>query len=207
MDRIVSQLLAEIDSAQAGSGSDDVFIIGATNRPDLLDAALLRPGRLDKLLYVGIASSPADREKVLIALTRKFKIDDSVDLGVVAKECPSTLTGADMYGLCSRAWMRAFKRHVQDGGAVGNGTGTGSSAGAGARDEEEAPVVVSQEDFLFAAATVSPSLSAEDVAQYAALRQQQSVPVASRQPRNRHAPSKVAKGEEEVDDEVDDEIF
>ena len=45
MDRIVSQLLAELDGASGGSGSADVFVIGATNRPDLLDPALLRPGR------------------------------------------------------------------------------------------------------------------------------------------------------------------
>ena len=98
MDRVVAQLLAEIDGVQVrwvgvglrclgclskqplpaqapsqqqrhcfarphhmallqgGGGSGDVFIVGATNRPDLLDTALLRPGRLDKLLYVGIAS-------------------------------------------------------------------------------------------------------------------------------------------------------
>jgi len=45
MDRIVSQLLAELDGISAGKGSTDVFVIGATNRPDLLDPALLRPGR------------------------------------------------------------------------------------------------------------------------------------------------------------------
>ncbi len=54
MDRVVAQLLAEIDGAQGGGGSADLFVIGATNRPDLLDPALLRPGRLDTLLYVGI---------------------------------------------------------------------------------------------------------------------------------------------------------
>ena len=51
MDRIVSQLLAELDGMASGSAASDVFVIGATNRPDLLDPALLRPGRFDRLLY------------------------------------------------------------------------------------------------------------------------------------------------------------
>jgi SpoVK/Ycf46/Vps4 family AAA+-type ATPase len=45
------------NTLQGGGGSGDLFIIGATNRPDLLDSALLRPGRLDTLLYVGIAGA------------------------------------------------------------------------------------------------------------------------------------------------------
>ncbi len=60
MDRVVSQLLAEIDGMD--STCSDVFIIGATNRPDLLDSALLRPGRFDRLLYLGICQ---DREAQL----------------------------------------------------------------------------------------------------------------------------------------------
>lgn len=55
MDRVVAQLLAEIDGVQSGDGGGDLFVIGATNRPDLLDSALMRPGRLDTLLYVGVA--------------------------------------------------------------------------------------------------------------------------------------------------------
>ncbi len=72
MDRVVAQLLAEIDVAQSGNTgggvggvSESVFVIGATNRPDLLDPALMRPGRLDSLLYVGIASDTQARYKVL----------------------------------------------------------------------------------------------------------------------------------------------
>jgi peroxin-6 len=160
MDRIVSQLLAEIDSAQGGSGSDDVFIVGATNRPDLLDPALLRPGRLDKLLYVGIASEPTDREKVIRALTRKFELNQDVDFAAVSRACSSRLTGADMYGMCSRAWMRAFKRHVNR-----------EKAESPRRDKLDS-VIVAQQDFMFAAATVQPSLSEEDIQQYESLRRQ-----------------------------------
>ncbi len=87
MDRVVSQLLAEIDGLAApsagsngnsssnnssssgggggGGSSGLLFVVGATNRPDLLDPALMRPGRLDVLVYVGIAEEPDSKAKVL----------------------------------------------------------------------------------------------------------------------------------------------
>lgn len=78
MDRIVSQLLAELDGMSGGSedgaagGGQGVFVIGATNRPDLLDQALLRPGRFDKMLYLGVNDTHEGQLKVLEALTRKY---------------------------------------------------------------------------------------------------------------------------------------
>jgi peroxin-6 len=73
IDRIVSQLLAELDGVNGdGDGSGDVFVIGATNRPDLLDPALLRPGRFDKLLYLGISEDDESQAKIIQALTRKL---------------------------------------------------------------------------------------------------------------------------------------
>lgn len=75
MDRIVSQLLAELDgmsSSDSGSnGGGGVFVIGATNRPDLLDQALLRPGRFDKMLYLGVSDTHEKQLTILEALTRK----------------------------------------------------------------------------------------------------------------------------------------
>ena len=72
MDRIVSQILAELDTVNGGDESKAVFVIGATNRPDLLDSALLRPGRFDKLLYLGVSEDHESQEQILKALTRKY---------------------------------------------------------------------------------------------------------------------------------------
>lgn len=72
MDRIVSQLLAELDGMSGGDdGGGGVFVIGATNRPDLLDPALLRPGRFDKMLYLGVSDTNDKQQTILEALTRK----------------------------------------------------------------------------------------------------------------------------------------
>lgn len=72
MDRIVSQLLAELDGMSGGEDNGGgVFVIGATNRPDLLDPALLRPGRFDKMLYLGVSDTHEKQLTILQALTRK----------------------------------------------------------------------------------------------------------------------------------------
>ncbi len=72
MDRIVSQLLAELDGMSGGDDSGGgVFVIGATNRPDLLDQALLRPGRFDKMLYLGVSDTHEKQLTIMEALTRK----------------------------------------------------------------------------------------------------------------------------------------
>ena len=77
MDRVVSQLLTEIDgldkfcSTNSAKKSNQIFLIGATNRPDLIDPSLLRPGRFDKLIYVPIAKSFDERLNIFEALIRK----------------------------------------------------------------------------------------------------------------------------------------
>jgi peroxin-6 len=82
MDRVVSQLLTEIDGLDKFSSSSvsqadkpaQIFLIGATNRPDLIDTSLLRPGRFDKLVYVPIAKSRDERVNILKALLRKLVV-------------------------------------------------------------------------------------------------------------------------------------
>ncbi|TPX72904.1 hypothetical protein SpCBS45565_g00272 [Spizellomyces sp. 'palustris'] len=111
MDRIVSQLLAEIDGMGGGA---DVFVIGATNRPDLLDPALLRPGRFDKLLYLGVSEDHDSQLNILKALTRKFRLHPSLDLRRIADVCPFHYTGADFYALCSDAMLKAIIRTIDN---------------------------------------------------------------------------------------------
>ncbi|KAI7871610.1 P-loop containing nucleoside triphosphate hydrolase protein [Spinellus fusiger] len=111
MDRIVSQLLAELDGMSEGeTGAGDVFVIGATNRPDLLDPALLRPGRFDKLLYLGVSDTHDAQLRIIQALTRKFRLHPELDLAHVAERCPFHYTGADFYALCSDAMLKAMTR-------------------------------------------------------------------------------------------------
>ncbi|KAG9439505.1 hypothetical protein H6P81_019670 [Aristolochia fimbriata] len=156
MDRVVSQMLAEIDGLN--DSSQDLFIIGASNRPDLIDPALLRPGRFDKLLYVGVNSDASYRERVLSALTRKFKLHENVSLFSIAKRCPPNFTGADMYALCADAWFHAAKRKV-------------SSLPANV-DEGPDSVVVELDDFMKVLGELSPSLSMAELNKYEKLHQQ-----------------------------------
>lgn len=159
MDRVVSQMLAEIDGLN--DSSQDLFIIGASNRPDLIDAALLRPGRFDKLLYVGVNADPSYRERVLKALTRKFKLHEDVSLYSIAKRCPPNFTGADMYALCADAWFHAARRKV-----------LAADADPTSVKDEVDSVVVEYEDFVTVLVDLSPSLSLAELRKYELLRDQ-----------------------------------
>ncbi|XP_054026652.1 peroxisome biogenesis factor 6 [Dryobates pubescens] len=154
MDRVVSQLLAELDGLHS---TTDVFVIGATNRPDLLDPALLRPGRFDKLVYVGMNEDRESQLQVLSAVTRKFKLDPSVNLTAILEKCPAQLTGADIYALCSDAMMSAVKRKVE---WIEEGLDTESSA-----------LILTMEDFLQAAARLQPSVSEQELLRYKLIQQ------------------------------------
>ncbi|KAM9819838.1 peroxisomal ATPase PEX6 isoform 3-T3 [Syngnathus typhle] len=149
MDRVVSQLLAELDALNASSR---VFVIGATNRPDLLDRSLLRPGRFDKLVYVGINADRASQLQVLRAVLRSFNLDASVDPRQVLERCPARTSGADLYALCSDAMTAAVKRKVDD---IHRGL-----------DSEESPLRLTMADFGVALRDFQPSLSPEEAARY-----------------------------------------
>lgn len=126
MDRVVSQLLAEMDGLS--SNRENIFILAATNRPDLIDPALLRPGRFDKLLYVGPCVTAEDKRSVLAAQTKKFHLDPKLKLEDVVALLTMDLTGADMYSICSNTWLTAVRRIVAESKESGGG-GVGQKQG------------------------------------------------------------------------------
>lgn len=113
MDRVVSQLLAEMDGMGA-EATKPIFILAATNRPDLIDPALLRPGRFDKLFYVGPCSSSEDKASVLQAQTRKFKLSKNISMQSIADKLDGEMSGADLYSICSNAWLSAVRRTIDE---------------------------------------------------------------------------------------------
>merc|ERR1712046_450998 len=103
-DRVMNQLLTEID----GVGSKkNVFFIGATNRPELLDEALLRPGRLHQLIYIPLPDLPA-RQSILEATLRKSPIASNVPMSFIALKTEG-FSGADLAELCQRAAKAAVR--------------------------------------------------------------------------------------------------
>ncbi len=107
-ERILSQLLTEIDQITEMS---NVVVIAATNRPDMVDPALLRPGRLEKLIYV----PPPDYEgrlEILRIHTREMPLSDDVDLSEIAR-LTEGYTGADLAALVREAAMLALREDLE----------------------------------------------------------------------------------------------
>ncbi|XP_040155744.1 peroxisome assembly factor 2 [Anopheles arabiensis] len=155
MDRVVSQMLSEMDGISKDPGQQ-IFILAATNRPDLIDPALLRPGRFDKLLYVGPSCTVEDKESVLRAVTGRFRLAETLTLRKIAESLKQDMTGADMYSICSNAWLSAVRRTVKEAIA-------GDSIDEGLNADQ---VIVTEDDFKESVKKFIPSISPADMAYF-----------------------------------------
>jgi len=107
-DRVLNQLLTEMD----GMGSKKtVFIIGATNRPDIIDPALLRPGRLDQLIYIPLPDE-GSRRQIFKSVLRKSPIAQDVDFDLLTKFTHG-FSGADITEICQRACKTAIRENIE----------------------------------------------------------------------------------------------
>jgi len=102
---VVNVFLAEMDGIDAGAR---VFILGATNRPELIDEAVLRPGRLAERIEIGLPDT-GSRRALLTVFTRRMRLAPTVDLDRIARETEGA-SGADLRGLCTAAGRDSFLR-------------------------------------------------------------------------------------------------
>ncbi len=105
-EQTLNSLLVEMDGFDANEG---VIIIAATNRPDVLDSALLRPGRFDRQIYVDLPDLNG-REQILRVHARKISLAENVDLTVIARGTPG-LSGAELANLLNEAALLASRRN------------------------------------------------------------------------------------------------
>lgn len=141
-ERVISQMLTEMDGLES---LNNVVVIAATNRPDIMDPALLRPGRFDKSILIGPPDAES-RRKILEIHTRGKPVADDVDLDELAEKMDGC-TGADISAVCNEAVMSAVRRLI--------------SSGREPTEEEIQACKVSREDFETALEKFGPKKRAE----------------------------------------------
>lgn len=151
-ERVVNQLLTELDGLESRRS---VFVIAATNRPELIDPAMLRPGRLDKLLYVPLPT-PEDRASILKALATNVALGPDVNLDEVGKSPRAHgYSGADCAALVREAGLAVLKEDAT------------CHSGGNAFTEN---LCISSRHFDRAFDSVMPSVSKKDQARYDRIR-------------------------------------
>ncbi len=107
-EQTLNQMLVEMDGFETNLG---VIVVAATNRPDVLDPALLRPGRFDRQVYVTLPDIRG-REQILNVHMRKIPVSQDVNPGVIARGTPG-MSGADLANLCNEAALMAARRNAR----------------------------------------------------------------------------------------------
>ncbi|KAL7713420.1 Transitional endoplasmic reticulum ATPase [Entamoeba marina] len=153
-DRVINQLLTEMDGM---STTKTVFIIGATNRPDIIDSALMRPGRLDQLIYIPLPDLDA-RVGVLQANLRKSPVSPDVNLRDIANATQG-FSGADLTAICQRAVKLAIRECIKKDIEM-------KELGDDAMQEEDPVPFIVRQHFEEAMLSARRSVSDSDIRKY-----------------------------------------
>lgn len=172
--RVVNTLLTELDGLEPRK---QVFVIGATNRPDILDPAMVRPGRLDKLLYVDLPNEE-ERFEILKAQTKKTPLGEDVDLKALAGEVKCDgFSGADLHALVREAAVMALREIFLTFEEKLPSEGNGMMEDEFGREDREGPKLVLEEGvkvemkhFREALIKISPSVSVSQRKRFATLK-------------------------------------
>ena len=168
-DRVINQMLTEMDGVGA---KKNVFIIGATNRPDIIDPALMRPGRLDQLIYIPMPDYES-RLSILRSVLRKTPVSKDVDLQYLASQTEK-FTGADLTEICQRAAKLAVRedimRSVERDKIREEAEREGVVMDTDVDDEDQVPEILPAH-FEEAVRNARRSVSDRDLAQYSSFAQ------------------------------------
>ena len=160
-ERVVNQLLTEMDGLDSRRS---VFVIAATNRPELIDPAMLRPGRLDKLLYVPLPQ-PQDRIDILKALAKNIKLAEDVDLNMIGQDPRSEgYSGADCAALLREAGLSVLRNEAIMDKEMKNQVSVNTVKG------RSIALKISAKDFDYAFDHVMPSVKVKDQSKYDKIR-------------------------------------
>jgi len=161
-DRVINQILTEMDGMGA---KKNVFIIGATNRPDIIDPAIMRPGRLDQLIYIPLPDLKS-RLQIFKATLRKSPIAPEVDLNFLAEKT-NGFSGADITEICQRAAKLAIRASIEKEMENRNRMEAASAAGAAPAAAGPDPVpFISGAHFEEAMKFARISVSADNIRKY-----------------------------------------
>ncbi|KAJ8330633.1 hypothetical protein BDV3_002368 [Batrachochytrium dendrobatidis] len=156
--RLVNTLLTEMDGMQ---GRKQVFVIAATNRPDMIDPAMMRPGRLDKTLYVDLPNA-SERYEILKTLTRKTPLSPLLDLQTVSNDARCEgLSGADLASLVREAAVSALRDTFYTHGMPSSKPFVSSAS---------SDILVNLDHFCTAFSKVTPSVHKKDLKRYELLK-------------------------------------
>ncbi|RKP12994.1 putative CDC48-microsomal protein of CDC48/PAS1/SEC18 family of ATPase [Piptocephalis cylindrospora] len=169
-DRVLNQILTEMDGMNA---KKNVFVIGATNRPDQIDPALLRPGRLDQLIYIPLPDETS-RLAILEATLRKSPVSSDVQLSFLASHT-NGFSGADLTEICQRACKLAIRENIEkditrsrEKAALAAENGEDEEAMDAEEEEEEVDLVpeIGRQHFEEAMRYARRSVSDNDIRRY-----------------------------------------
>jgi len=168
-DRIINQILTEMDGIGA---KKNVFVIGATNRPDIIDAAVMRPGRLDQLIYIPLPDEKS-RLSILQANLKKSPLEANVELEYLAK-MTNGFSGADLTEICQRACKLAIRQSIEADMDRKKQTDAGMKV-----DEKDPVPKITRAHFEEAMSFARKSVSADEIAKYEMFAQSLKQPSAS----------------------------
>jgi transitional endoplasmic reticulum ATPase len=200
-DRVINQILTEIDGVGARK---NVFVIGATNRPDVLDPAIIRPGRLDQLIYIPLPDLKS-RIAIFKAALRKAPVDPKLNIEVLARSTQG-FSGADIAEIVTSASKLAIREAIMATEERKAKIESGEVEDDGTANEIAGKMLIGKSHFNFAMSRARRSVSEKDLVLYQEFSEKQQAGRGEAATNFKFGSAAAAKKEED-DDSVQEDLY